>query len=130
MADGIVWAAEVIPDQARTYMRAHQKYFRDDALQPGVFKAHDGGMSVDWEKYSTPEESRQRAKEPLRNAVICLIVEGIRDIENLEVQHSPDTTCNPPNRAHSDVLGLPDGGEDLTETRMNLLDISTIVIGL
>jgi len=81
---------------------------------------------VDWEKYSTAEQTRQRAINPTDNAVIRMAAVGIRDIGNLDVKHRPQ----PPNRAHSDVLGIPDGGEDLTEIRAALLDISRVVISL
>ena|ERR1700722_3857896 len=129
MAD-VVWQVEHIPDESDTYMRAHRMYFRGRTLQPGVFRTHDGGMSVDWDKYSTPEETRQRSKNPLDNAVIRLPVVGIRDIDNLEAKHTPDQTTGYENRAHSDVVGIPDGGEDLTEVRALLLDISKIAIAL
>lgn len=128
MADVVVWPVEDIPGDAKIYMRAHRMYFRPK-LQPGVFRPHDGGMSVDWEKYSTPEETRQRAAKPEDNAVICLPVEGVRAIDRLDVKHTPDHTLGSENRAHSDVLGIPDGGEDQTEIRALLLEISKVVIG-
>jgi hypothetical protein len=129
MADSIDWKAEYIPGDADTYMRAHRTYFRGPKLLPGVFKSRDGGMSVDWEKYSTPEETRQRStSNPLDNAIISLPVVGVRGIRNLDVKHTPDHESA--NRAHSDVLGIPDGGEDLTEIRVSLLDISRVVISL
>ena len=83
-------------------------------------------MSVEWERYSTPHETRQRASEPMDNAVVRLPVIGIRDITPLDVKHTPKAT----NRAHSDVLSMPDGGEDLTEIRISLLDICKVVISL
>jgi hypothetical protein len=125
MPDGINWQVEYVPADADVFMRAHRVFFRKRVLQPGVFKPHDGGMSVDWEKYSSPEDTRQRGKIPQDNAVICLPVAGIRDIRNLDVKHTPE----PLNRAHSDVVGLPEG-EDLTEARALLLDASSVVIGL
>lgn len=130
--DDIDWPVEHIPDEADVYLRAHRKHLRDRTLLPGVFQEHDGGMSVDWEKYSTPEETRQRARKPMDNAVVSLPVGGIRDIkirdtQILEVTHEPDTES--PNQAHSEVFGLPEG-EDLTEVRMLLLDISTVVLHL
>src|SRR5579863_8173816 len=103
MAD-VVWEVEYIPDESDTYMRAHRMYFRGRTLQPGVFRVRDGGMSVDWDKYSTPEETRQRSNSnPRDNAVIRLPVVGIRDIGNLDVKHSPDQTIGFENRAHSDI---------------------------
>jgi hypothetical protein len=130
MADGVDWPVEFIPDEADVYMRAHRTFFRGTMLLPGVFRSHGGGMSADWEKYSTPEETRQRANQPSENAVMCLPVAGIRDIQDLDVEHTPDRTPESPNRAHSDVLGMPDPGEDLTEVRASLLDIATMLIGL
>jgi hypothetical protein len=86
-------------------------------------------MSVDWDKYSTPEETRQRAsRNPADNAIIRLPVVGVRDIGGLDVKHTPDHTTGSENRAHSDVIGIPGGGEDLTEVRASLLDISRIAI--
>jgi hypothetical protein len=127
MADDVDWKSEDIPDQDRTFMRAHETFFRDDELQPGVFRNHNGGMSVDWEKYSTPQETQQRGKEPNRNSVISLVAEDIREIDQLAVKHTPKIS-HPANRAHSDVTGLPDDGEDQTEIRIRLLDISDIVL--
>ena len=131
MPHGLRWEAEYIPDESGTYMRAHSTFFRDQILLPGVFNKRGGGMSVDWEKYSTPEETRQRANgDPLANAVIRLPAVGIRDINDLDVTHTPDHTPGSPNRAHSDVVGIPEGGVELTEIRASLLDIAKIVIGL
>jgi hypothetical protein len=124
MADDVRWQIEDIPDQDSVYMRAHRTYFRDGMLQPGVFKMHDGGMSVDWEKYSSAQNTRQRAKDPPANAVISLPVIDIRGIGSLDVRHTPE----PDNRAHSDVIGLPDVREDLTEIRMLLLNVSKVAI--
>jgi hypothetical protein len=63
-------------------------------------------MSVDWEKYSTAEECWQRARKPAENGVLGLVAGGVRAIEGLTVEHSPDRENN--NRAHSNVWGLPD----------------------
>ena len=130
MPDGVRWDSEYIPDESQTYMRAHSQYFRGKLLQPGVFRKRDGGMSVDWDKYSTPEQTRQRCASPPDNAVIRLAVIGVRDIPKLDVEHTPDHTPGLENRAHSDVLGIPDGGEELTEVRASLVDLAKIVIDL
>jgi len=130
MPDGVNWQVEIIPDDADVFMRAHRTFFnRKRELQPGVFRPRDGGMSVDWDKYSSPEATRQRAPKPQENAVISLAVSGIRRIGNLDVKHTPDETAELMNRAHSDVVGFPEG-EDLTEVRTLLLAASSIVLGL
>lgn len=126
MADGLAWPVEQIPDRDFVYMRVHSKFFHDDELQPGVFRNHDGGMSVDWDKYASPEETKKRAKTPNDNAVMSLPVGGIRGIDSLRVEHRPE----PDNRAHAEVFGFPNGGEQLTEIRLLLLRISVVVIPL
>jgi hypothetical protein len=67
MSDDVNWQAEHIPDEDSVYMRAHKHILRGKTLLPGIFRPHDGGMSVDWEKYSSPEECRQRARIPEEN---------------------------------------------------------------
>jgi hypothetical protein len=126
MAD-VVWAAEAIPNEAHAYMWAHRTYFRGKMLLPGVFRVRGDGMSTDWDKYSTPEETQARAKNPEDNAVLRLPVASIRAIKNLDIKHTPKSEP-PPNRAHSDVLGIPNSGEEQTEIRASLLEIASIVI--
>ena len=124
MADDVNWPVEDIPDDDSVYMRAHRMFFRP-TLQPGVFRSQDGGMSVDWEKYSSPVDTRLRGKKPYDNAVISLPALGIRDINNLALEHTPEQE----NRAHSDVFGLVNS-EDLTEARILLLNLSRVVLDL
>lgn len=126
MADDVDWQVEHIPDEDSVYMRAHKDFLRNGLLQPGVFREHNGGMSVDWDKYCTPHETRSRAKNPSVNAVIEMDVGKIRRIQALDVIHRP----KPENRAHSEVIGLPTESENLTETRALLRDVSTIVLSL
>lgn len=118
---------EVIPDAHNVFMRAHQDHFsrKTGELQPGVFRAQeDEYMSVDWEKYSTPQATRARARQyPERNAVLSLSVLGIRRIDSLDVIHKPE----PDNQAHSGVV-LPLEREELVEIRILLLRIAQIVL--
>jgi hypothetical protein len=83
---------------------------KNGKLQPGVFQDKkgdppqhsEGGMSTDWEKYSTPQQTRERAKNPADNAVIGLPVGPVTKIP-LEVKHTPDIERM--NRAHTDIIG-------------------------
>ncbi len=125
MADALGWPVEEIPDVDLVFMRAHKDYFRDGDLLPGVFREQDGSMSVDWNKYAAKEETKQRAKNPVNNAVMSLLVGGIRKIKDLDIKHIPE----PSNRAHSEVE-LPDNREDLTEVRVLLLRLAQIVVPL
>ncbi|HVA18425.1 MAG TPA: hypothetical protein VMV59_12005 [Candidatus Dormibacteraeota bacterium] len=124
MADSVGWPAEVIPDSDFVFMRAHRDHFPGGKLAPGLFRQRGGGMSVDWEKYSTPEETKNRAKQPADNAVVKLSAAGIRAIQPLRVEHTPDY---PENRSHSDVFDMPTD-ESLVEVRVRLLRITDVVI--
>jgi hypothetical protein len=129
MADEVTWPVEAIPDADEVFMRAHEAYFRDGSLQPGVFRQQGKGMSVDWNRYATPEETRRRATNPSANAVIATVVGRIRNIPNLQVQHDPDYERK--NRAHSSVFGLSaQGSPELVETRVKLLRIFSVVVPL
>ena len=108
-----MWDVENIPDEDFVFMRVHKSFIKDGELIPGVFQDRGGGMSTDWEHYSTAEQSRNRAKSPADNAVIKLSVGGIRGIEKLTVVHEPDVVTQ--NRAHSEVFG-----EKTTRSRMLL----------
>ena len=77
-------------------------------------------MSTDWDKYSSPEETLQRARNPADNGVIQMVVGDVRQVPGLRVEHTPDF---PRNRAHTDVYG-----EKSTEARVKLLRICTWVI--
>ncbi len=107
-----MWPVESIPDSDNLYMRIHHNQIRDDAPIPGAFKDHEGGMSTDWNKYSTPFETRRRGRKPEQEyGVVSLPVGGVRSIPNLTVVHEP----LPVNRAHSEVFGEKD-----TEARLKL----------
>ena len=112
-----------IPNEDSVVLRVHRMWVKTGGVDPGFFQDRDGGMSVDWEKYSTPEQTRQRAPKPELNGVIALIVGDVRAIETLTVVHEPIQEGHfdgegrpiPPNRSHSVVFG-----EKTTEIRLKL----------
>ncbi len=118
-----MWPKEDIPDHASVFMRIHKSYMIGGDVPPNAFHDRGGGMSVDWDKYSTPLETRNRARTPSANAVISMIVGEIRKIQALVVDHDPiqensfDEEGNPltPNQAHSEVIG-----EKTPEVRLKL----------
>jgi hypothetical protein len=116
---------ENIADADSVFMRAHRNLLRDGQIAPGVFRAQGDGMSVDWSKYATPEDTRNRARKPIDNAILAMIAGEIRSAVGLAVNHTPQ----PENRGHSEVI-LPRDDEDLTEARIKLGRIATIVIPL
>lgn len=95
---------EIIPNADFLFLRVHKNYlnFGED-IPLGAFRDQGGGMSTDWDKYSTPQETQARAKRssPADNGVLKMSVGGVRDINGLSVEHTPE----PFNRAHTDVLG-------------------------
>ena len=126
VADELGFPTETIPDADALFMRAHRMHFCGDVLKPGVFRNQQGSMSVNWNKYASAQATKQQAtKNPDMNAVISLIAGGIRKIDKLDVQHTPD----PDNRAHSEVV-LPINEQDLTEVRVLLLRLAIVVIPL
>ena len=116
---------EDIPDADQVFMRAHRNFLRNGAITPNVFRAQGEGMSVDWSKYASPDDTRSRARKPLDNAILALVAGEVRSKTGLGVNHTP----LPENRAHSDVI-LPQDDEDLTEARIKLGRIATLAIPL
>lgn len=124
MADqAIVFTVEQIPDADFVYMRAHRNLIPKGAVEPGVFREQDGSMSVDWDRYSSPRDTRLRGKNPEANAVLRMNVGGIRKFNGIQVEHAPI----PNNRSHTDVF-LPRANEDLTEARYHLVSIAKVEI--
>lgn len=132
MADEeIGWPIESIPDNNCVFMRAHRQHFSHGELGHGVFRRREEGLSVDWDRYSTPEDTRARANSnPNDNAVISLLVGCIRQIRPLTVDHDPISAPQEErNRAHSLIRNLPEA-PDLTEARFKLHRCAHLVIPL
>lgn len=125
-----MWPKEEIPDEASLFMRLHRCFILQNDVGPNAFREHGGGMSVDWNKYSTALETRNRGRgSPLDNGVISMIAGAVRAIEGLVVEHAPIQEnlldeigdAIPSNRAHSEVLGISSGSaEKKTERRLKL----------
>jgi len=106
------WPIEVIPDNDSVYYRVHQSSIIQGKIIPYAFREIGEGMSTDWAKYSTPQESRGRAKNPFQNAIVSLVVARLKNLR-LEVAHSPTEK----NRSHTNVKGID------VEIRIKLLEI-------
>lgn len=102
------WPVENIPDKAKLFYRIHKQNYKDGKVVPGTFKEigtteEEKGMSTDWEKYSTPEQSRLRAKKPEQNGIVSFVTGHLRKIV-LDVIHYPLPLEK--NRAHTNVRGI------------------------
>ena len=112
-----------ILDEDLLNMRFHANNIKNNKLLPVVFKAKPEGsdeLSVDWNKYSTVEESRNRAKNPLKNGIGQFIVEEVRKL-NYKVEHKPEH--EPPNFAHSIISPVLEERD-----RLLLRDIFVVVL--
>jgi hypothetical protein len=123
----VTWMVEHIPDEKNVYMRVHKSLCPDGQIRPNVFRDHMGSMSVDWERYSRPEDTRNRGAIPDDNGVISLNSGSVRTDTPLTVSHQP----LPENRAHSEICGLSAmAREDQNETRLKLARLSVVEIPL
>lgn len=93
----------------------------DGTPRLAAFSDNKGAMSTDWDKYSTPEETRQRGMHILQDvcAVIRLPVGGIRSLGQ-SVDHDP----LPENQAHTNVTG----DKRDPEVRVKLQRLSAVVL--
>lgn len=83
-----MWPIEPIPDEDSLFYRIHKNFYPNKELKPRVFAPRGEGMSTDWEEYSTPEESRNRAKIPEDNGIVSFITRDLRNLP-LDVIHAP-----------------------------------------
>jgi hypothetical protein len=96
---------EEIPDEDRLYYRVHRSQLRGERIHANVFRERDGAMSVDWEAYSTPHETRARGRQSADTyGVLAFVTGSIRGIRvpPLSVVHEPLAS----NRAHAGVHGI------------------------
>jgi hypothetical protein len=113
------WPAETIPDTDDLFMRVHRLWTRGGVPLPGAFQNRDGGMSTEWDRYSTPDGTRSRGRVPADNGVVKMHIGTVRALPNQMVVHTPEST----NRAHTDVLGEKD-----EEVRLKFVRICSWVI--
>src|SRR5262249_4319297 len=101
------WPVEDIPDGDVLFMRIHKAFAPNGELQPGAFRDHLAGMSVNWRKYClSPADARRLDRNPADNGVISFQSAGhVRAIgePKLKVVHAPD--LERPDRSHTEVFG-------------------------
>jgi hypothetical protein len=123
----IVFPIELIPDRDSVFLRAHKTRMRDGVPTGSAFTPKGNtGLSVDWEKYSTAQASREHGAIPADNAILRMVAGDIRKIrEGLDILHVP----LPLNRAHSEI-NLPENRTDQTQVRVLLGRIAIVQIPL
>lgn len=121
-----IYETETIGDQEILYYRVHKNYFRLSKIVPQAFQSKGDGMSTDWAKYSTEQESYSRCKIPADNAIVSLSTADIRSEKLLDAIHKPEDN----NQSHSLVVGIPTNEPFKTEVRLHLMKIHKEVIHL
>lgn len=127
------WPVEEIPDADSLFMRIHRQWIKPDGtLWPTCFRNRPddrGGMSTDWERYSSPADTRQRARRPDDNAVVRMTAGSVRTIPGQTVRLSPIVghPTIPDNRSHIDVDGSKEADP---ETQLRFLQTASIVLPL
>ena len=104
----MAYPAESIPDPDRVFCRVHKDKLKGSpsgAIPPGCFRGDE--MSVDWERYAAPADTRSRAPNSPENGVVSLVAGQVR-ATSLVVKHTP---IFPENRAHADVIGNKRAGD-------------------
>lgn len=136
-----IWEIESIPQTAVLYRFVHQNLINPKTGNPyeRVFENTPKGgtdFSTDWDKYSSPQETRERLalqprikggfKNPLEYFIYQFRVDDIRkNIPSQSIQHDPiqDKLPLPDNRSHTIVIGEKD-----VEIRLKFMDIFEWII--
>ncbi|SDE80930.1 hypothetical protein SAMN05216464_109277 [Mucilaginibacter pineti] len=121
-----IYETESIDNNETLYYKVHKQYIISSKVIPNAFQTKGDGMSTDWARYCTPEETRLRNGIAKDNAIVSLHVGEVRIERNLEVVHKPEDF----NRAHSLIKGIPIKDPFKTEVRRHLTKIHKVIIPL
>lgn len=116
------WSVENIPDTSFLYRRVHPKQIRRGKAVESAFGDYD--LSVDWDKYSTPEKTLDRLPQRINRTSwgVARIAAKIPESLKQNVTHRPSLQSN--NRAHALIKG-----KKTLEVSECLSEMSTLVIG-
>lgn len=86
----------------------------------------EGGLSVNWCAYSSPEATKNESqRNPHANNVISMDVIKIRNLDSaLEVKHKPING----NYSHSEIYNIPPRKPNGMKVRVQLMDIAKWVL--
>jgi len=127
------YEVEQIPDEDFLYRRINREMIDNNSVKPAAFKQRlqdKGCLSVDWAKYSRPDETIKRTSVAAFNGCVSLKSGNVR-YYHLAVEHRPSYSDN---RAHSVVHSViykaeQERFEDLTfAQRVRLSRIAVIEV--
>ncbi len=139
------WEVEDVPNDAFLYVRVHKDKIESKGVsvglpKPSAFKnTPETGpdLSSDWNKYSTPQLSREHigkeyrhGKDEFKNPsdffIVSFKVQDILDLDlNQKIEHSPrqdnfpdELQGSPWNHSHCSIIG------DAEERRVRMIDVA------
>lgn len=119
-----------IPDGDNVYMRVHHQNIilenNIKVIRPVAFDPRgEGGLSVNWDRFSSPEMTQCGSPKPQANNVISMEVSKIRKLDSaLDVKHIPLDD----NYSHSEIFNIPPRKPNGMKVRIQLMDISRWVL--
>ena len=123
------YLVEDVPNEDDTYGWAHRMYFRSGEWQPGVFNPVDGGKSVFWSRYASPDECRSVARAAPDNAIAVIKAGAVRAIPGLSIAHTPNYADFPDHwpdnvkQSHCEIFGI----SEVPEARVKLLRSASFI---
>lgn len=135
LLSSLIYPKKKIDSTAILYKFIHFRNISIDTLKPSANNFDDDELSCDWNKYSTPEKTRNllskqyskgtdKFKNPL-NFFICKLEVGkllntnpTQNFEHDPIFHFPKKIGSPNNRAHSLIIGKKDkGSKEILKSR-------------
>jgi len=113
------YSIEVIPQQSQLFRRFPPWQYNRTTGNVIAEVFQDTNCSVDWDRYSTPQETLCRFKKDSDWGVIKIQAEYARSVEGQQVLHKPSHK----HQAHSEIIG-----EKIMKIRDDLVAGSTIAI--
>ena len=127
------YAREQIPDAANIYRAIHEMWIENGAIKSvKAFKYDEDGVSAEWEKYTTPQRTRQfhSNNPPEKYGVCCWNAGSIRET-GLMVDHDPlpnEKLKSIDNRAHCLLHSTDPRPEDIKEFQVRLKRATKIIL--
>jgi len=121
----MAFPTELIPDEDILLRRIPRQFIKGSYISTRAFSFDADGCSVNWAKYSTPEEVRQTEAHPPEYYMVGSLETGKTRQCGLNVQHAPVND----NRSYA-LIQLPQSNEpeDILEFQVSLTAICAIVL--
>ena len=128
------YPTEEIPPEDKLYRRIPNYYFKKGYIPTRAFHFDEDGCSVDWERYSDPEKTRNRVSDdgldPSNFSVGSVINQNVLEL-GLNVQHNPQPNDVEPNRDNqTHTLIISNDPEDILDIQNSLANQCQYELGV